>query len=299
MKKILVCAALALMACDPSAKASGDVIATGEPSLEYETCGATAQCESGLRCVDRVCRSTNAAIIGDYFAAAGDLAVESGDLQAAVNAYDKAVNQYKVAKKEPPVDLICRHGATLTAARNNPENAERAARALHQCARAAPVGSAMRDRALGNLAALGELGLDPDLLATDDAAKYLTKAPKGPDSESVKLTLVSTVSSRSGSYDSFTAAFGGQAMRDKLISCWESYNQASGKDELALTFRFKHRFQQGTYESQDGYKLSMYDGPAGDAAALACVKPVLEAAVDSFSGGSGSWEGDVTFKLAP
>jgi hypothetical protein len=293
----VLCALPLAAGCDPSAKASGEG-ATGERSKEYESCGATLECEPGLRCADDICRSPATVIIGDYWAAVGRRALAAGEKERAVTAYGEAVNQYKAANQEPPLALYCGQGHALTAARDNVEYAETGARVLHRCARLAPVGSALRRQALTDLAALGDVGLDPVLLGTDAADKYLTKAPKAPPSDKVRLTL--------GGVDTtpgFVTTFGGKPMRDKLIGCWEAYNKETGETDLTLSFRFKYRFVRGVYESQDGYKLSMYDADAPSdpavAAAVACAKPHIEALVDGFSDGSGRWDGEVTFQLAP
>ncbi len=228
---------------------------------------------------------------------------QTHDINGAVDAFAEAVNQYKAAGREPPLSLYCAQGHVLAAARSNVDLAEQAARVLHRCVRLAPVGSALRRQGLADLALLGEVGLDPLLLATEGADKYLTKEPMRPSSDKVKLTLLTTVRTHADSFDAFQAKVGGPEARGALIKCWEQYNKDSGKDSLAMTFRFKYRFVRGIYESQDGYKLQMYDptvpGDAKLAAAVTCAKPIVDELTDGFSEGSGSWDGDVTFTLAP
>lgn len=300
---LIACVALA-GGCDPSAKAqNGEGTGHGQPSAEYESCGSTLQCESGLHCGDGICRSPDTVIVGDYYAALGQHLFQTKDMSGAVNAFAEAVNQYKAAGREPPLSLYCEQGHVLAANRSNVDLAEQAARVLHRCVRLAPVGSALRRHGMADLALIGEVGLDPLLLATEGADKYLTKAPMRPSSDKVKLTLSSTVSTHADSFSAFQAKVGGPEARNALIKCWEQYNKDSGKDSLALTFRFKYRFVRGVYESQDGYKLQMYDpdtpSDAKLAAAMQCAKPIVAQLTDGFSQGSGSWDGDVTFTLAP
>jgi len=300
---LIACVAVAA-GCDPSAKAqNGEGTGHGQPSSEYESCGSTAECGSGLHCGDGICRSPDTVVVGDYYAALGKHLFATHDSAGAVNAFAEAINQYKAAGREPPLSLYCAQGHILAAARTNGDLAEQAARVLHRCVRLAPVGSALRRHGLADLALLGEVGLDPLLLATESADKYLTKAPMRPSSDKVKLTLSTTVSTHADSFSAFQEKVGGTEARNGLVKCWEQYNQDSGKDSLAMTFRFKYRFVRGVYESQDGYKLQMYDpetpGDGKLAAAVNCAKPVIEQLTDGFSQGSGSWDGAVTFTLAP
>lgn len=301
----LVFAALFLIACDPSARAqgAGESGLGGQLSHEYETCSASLQCTAGLRCAAGQCRAQDSVIIGDYHAAVGDKAFRAKNLEAAATSYAEAVNQYKAADREPPLWLYCDQGNVLAAAASNQEYAETAARVLHRCARLAPVGSAERKRALANLAVLGDAGLDPLLLATDSADKYLTKGPKMPSVDRIKLTVQSAVRTSASSHDELVAQLGTPAMRERLLPCWEAYAKVGGDERMAVTYEFKNRFVRGTYASDDGYKIAMSDAsgaatPAA-AAAAACAKPPVEEVVSSFKGGSGGWDGAITLVMAP
>lgn len=302
----IVLAALVAVGCDPSAKAQG----AGESGMgmqlsqEYETCSASTKCASGLRCAAGQCRAQDAVIIADYHAAAGERAFRAKELERAVAAYAEAVNLYKASgDREPPLWLYCDQGHVLAAARDNQEYAELGARVLHRCARLAPVGSAERERALADLALLGDAGLDPLLLATETADKYLTKAPRMPSADRIKLTVQSSARTSASSHTDFVAELGTPAMRERLLSCWETYAKATRDERMAVTFSFKNRFVRGTYADDDGYKLAMEDAaPATTPAAVAataCAKPVVAELTSGFKGGSGGWDGDITLMLAP
>ena len=53
--------------CDPRAKSSSsDAVASSDrQSRAYESCATTSDCTGELRCFERVCRSTQASVIGD------------------------------------------------------------------------------------------------------------------------------------------------------------------------------------------------------------------------------------------
>jgi hypothetical protein len=300
--------AMLAVACDPSAKAQGSAApgAGVQLSQEYETCAASTQCATGLRCAAGECRAQDSVIIGDYHAAVGHKAFAAKDLELAVGAYAEAVNQYKASEREPPLWLYCDQGHVLAAAKDNVEYAELGARVLHRCARLAPVGSLERKQALADLAILGDVGLDPLLLATEAADKYLTKAPKMPSADRIKLTVEGAVRTSASSYTDFTAALGTPAMRQRLLPCWETFARDAGDERMTVTFRFKSRYSQGKYEGDDGYKLSMYDAAGATAptvpaaiAATACAKPMVEEVASSFKSRSGSWDGDISLVMAP
>ena len=286
---------LLLAACDSSAKATdGSGGATASPSRQYESCASTDECESGLRCVDSVCRSSEAVVVGDYHAAAGARALAAGDMDEAVRSYAEAANQYKAGGKEPPTWLDCAHGHALTVARQNSDYAELAARVLHRCVTAAPVGSALRGRGLADLAELGDLGLDPLILATNPPADlYLTKGARKPDADAVKVTVTGDGKASGPGWDQLVAAITGA--RDQLLPCWEQHGQ---EGTLSVPFRFRNRFQQGEYEDSDRFVLSMQDAPGGDAAARACVTGVLAPIVKDYRG-RGGFDTVATISLGP
>jgi hypothetical protein len=311
MTRTFTCAAMAAImvletACDPKAKAGGSGIAgasASQLSSEYESCSSSLECVPGLRCADGTCRLAKASVVGDYHAAVGMKALKAGELEAAIAAYGEAVNQYKASNEiEVPVVLYCEQGHALTQLRRNPEYAELAARVLHRCVMGTPNGSELRKQALADLALLGDVGLDPLLLARPEAGdRYMTKAPKRPPAESLKVTVGGDIRTRARSYQSFVEQLETSEMRDALLPCWEQYWKATTKTELTLTFPFKHRFHEGVYEEEDRYKLSVGESPATSDPALAaahqCAAGVLETFAKEFRGGSGSWSGDATITL--
>src|ERR1044071_420175 len=146
-------------ACDSHATASDPQSGGGraeQKGREYESCSATLHCQDELRCFDGMCRRAKRSNVGDYYAALGALQRTRGDMEAAIASYAQALAHYdadKAAGNLPP-DVDCAYGATLAAARAKKEHAELAARVLHRCILSVPVGSALRDGALANLALL-------------------------------------------------------------------------------------------------------------------------------------------------
>jgi len=311
MTRTLVFVALAAsvalaVACDPRAKAGNAAKGGGsgsQLSTEYESCTSSLECVPGLRCADEVCRSPKTSIVADYHAAVGRRALAEGKVDTAIAEYVEAVNQYKADDNvDVPVSLYCEQGAALVQARRNPEHAELAARVLHRCVLGTPNGSALRRRALDDLALLGDVGLDPLLLArAEPGDRYLTKAPKKPPTDSLRVTITGDVRTSSRSYQTFVTQMQSPAVRDMLAPCWEQYWKATSKTSLAVTVPLKHRFYEGVYESQDGYKLVVGDAAAPADAALAaatmCVSAAMNDFAKDFKGGSGSWGGDVIITI--
>jgi hypothetical protein len=292
-----------LCACDAKANSSEERSTNnGQQSREYESCASTRQCASGLRCADDICRLEANSILGDYHAAAGALAMAAGDIEDAITAYGEAVNQYKAANNlDVPVALFCAQGHALTTKRKTPEYANLAARVLHRCVLGMPAGSNMRSLALSDLARLAEVGLDPLLLAQEPGDSYMTKKAKAPARDSLKVKVTSAVSTKSRSHDNLVTKLGSPELLQALLPCWDAFAAAGGEGAMAVAVTFKHRFHQGVYESQDGYKLSMEDGPApagaANVAANGCARTALAPMVKEFRGGSGRWDGVITIAL--
>ncbi len=292
-----------LCACDAKANSSEQrATNNGQQSREYESCASTRQCASGLRCADGLCRLEANSILGDYHTAAGALALASGDTEAAITAYGEAVNQYKAANNlEVPVALFCAQGHALTKKRKTPEYANLAARVLHRCVLGMPAGSQMRGRALRDLALLAEVGLDPLLLAQEPGDSYMTRKAKAPARDSLKVKVTSAVSTKSRSHGNFVTKLESPELLQALLPCWDAFTAASGEGTMTIAIAFKHRFHQGVYESQDGYRLAMEDGPApsgaANVAAHQCVRTTLTPIVKKFRGGSGRWDGIITIAL--
>jgi hypothetical protein len=279
-------ALLALFAgCDSKATASDPQSAAPRPeqkSKEYESCGASMHCADELRCFDQTCRRTARSTVGDYFAALGARARARGDHEAAIAAYTSALGHYDSEKVPLPPDVDCAYGGALAAAKSNRDHLELGARVLHRCVLAVPSASPLRDKALAELAALDEAGLDPLLLgASKTADLYLTKGPAKPATDKLALA-VTAVPQPAKSMAAITDALGAQ--KAALISCWEAYNSASKKDAMAVTIGLKSGYAQSEYEDETGVwvlKLEPATAVAGtpEAAADACVRQILEPAL--------------------
>jgi len=273
--------------CDSRATASDPAASHAEQKArEYESCSASVQCQDDLRCFDHACRRTARSTVGDYFAAAGVLARDRGDLEGAIAAYAQALAHYDAEKLGLPPDVDCAYGATLAAAKAKKEHAELAARVLHRCVLAVPVGSRLRDQALAGLATLGDAGLDPVLLgATKLADLYLTKAPVRPATDKLTVTVTPTPVPTGKSYGLIPDKLNEPEVRAALVGCWEAWSAASHKDALAVTVGIKVSYIPSEYDDEAGTYPVKLDPPvplaAGspDAAADACVRQILEPAI--------------------
>src|ERR1041384_6195515 len=104
--RVLLAIALAAVGCDSRATASDPSAGRAEQkSKEYETCGASMQCQDELRCFDHACRRIARSTGGDYFAAAGAHARGKGELEAAIADYAQALGHYDAEKVALPPDI--------------------------------------------------------------------------------------------------------------------------------------------------------------------------------------------------
>jgi hypothetical protein len=148
---------------------------------------------------------------------------------------------------------------------------------------AAPVGSALRDRAIAELAALADVGLDPLLLgATKTSDLYLTKGPTKPASD--KLAVTVTAAPEPKSLPAIVAKLAEPDLRAALIACWDQYNTAAKKDVLAATIGVKSAYVAAEFEDEPGRYLWKLDPPVAlpagaDADADACVRKIVEPAL--------------------
>ena len=288
--------------CDPRAKSSSnDGVASSErQSKAYESCATTSDCSGELRCFERVCRSTQASVIGDYHAALGAFELAEGHIEAAIKAYTDAVNTYEAEKVPTPLAVLCGKGRALAGARDDREQAERAAKTLHNCLLKAPVGSVYREQALDDLAKLGAAGLDPVLLGRDKTAdEYLTKKPKGPASDKIQLAVTGDAKKPKSGYTAFITEL--QGMRDQLLPCWEASYEATKEPALSVDIKFKSSYQQGEYEEDDGYRLSIKSPPPAAGSPEACVVDAVSAVADAHGKANrkklGSWDATITLAL--
>lgn len=254
----LVCGAAAcLAACDPRAAASQKAAEPAVTSAAYETCRAAADCAEGLRCTDGVCLAARSRL-GDYHAAVGELSLERGAISEAVAAYNLAIAQYEQDGLAVPADVYCAQGSALTEARMDPQMAEAAARVLHRCMLDVPPGSALYRGAMANLAVLGEVGLEPKLLARDQPADlYLTRQPKKPPLDKLVLAVKGDLSRSKSTYEDFLKVLGADEAKAKLAPCWEAHWKETREETMRVTLPF-------------GYRLRLHpDNPALDKASLA------------------------------
>jgi hypothetical protein len=279
---LLVCA---VAGCDSRAKASDPQARAESKSKEYESCGASLHCQDDLRCFDNVCRRTARSNVGDYFAALGAQQLAKGETEAAIDSYNRALGHYDSEKIGLPPDVDCAYGAALAAGKQKKEHAELAARVLHRCILAVPVGSILRDRALAQLATVSDAGLDPLALGrTQLADVYLTRGPQKPSSDKVGVSVAANPSIDKKTYHFIPERLAEADMKNALVACWEQYNTATHKDTLAVTVGIKVSYIASEYEDEAGVFTTKLEPavamPAGpEATADQCVRAAVEPAI--------------------
>jgi hypothetical protein len=279
--------ALALTGCDSRATASDPAAGRAEQkSREYETCGASLQCQDELRCFDHACRRVARSTVGDYYAAAGALARSKGDLEAAIIAYAQALGHYDAEKVALPPDVDCAYGAALAAAKAKKDHAELGARVLHRCVLAVPVGSRLREQALAELAGLADAGLDPVLLGANKVADlYLTKAAARPPVDKLTVTVTPSPAPTAKSYGLIPDKVNEAELHAGLVACWDAYSTATKKDTMTVAIGVKASYIASEYEDEPGTFVVKLDPAAGlapgspEAAADACVRQIVEPAI--------------------
>ncbi|HLL23182.1 MAG TPA: hypothetical protein VK427_13680 [Kofleriaceae bacterium] len=276
----LAAALCLLAACDTKATASdpqgGAAPRAEAKGREYESCGATLHCGEHLRCFDNTCRRTARSAVGDYYAAVAGSALRRGETDVAIASYAQALNQYeaeKVAGGVPP-ELDCAYGAALATGKAKKENAELAARVLHRCVLAVPVGSTLRSEALAQLATLEGSGLDPLLLgAAKTADLYLTKAAR-PSAEKLVVTVTATPEPKK-SFAAIRDKLMSADVRPGLVACWEAAKQES----LAVTLGVKSAYIESEYEDDPGAFAVKVEAPTSVDGTEACVRGIVEPAL--------------------
>lgn len=284
--RVLLAVALTIAGCDSRATASDPAGGRAERSREYESCGASAQCQDDLRCFDHTCRRMARSVVGDYYAAAGARARARGDAEGAIAAYAQAVGHYDAEKIARPPDVDCAYGGALAAARTSKEHGELGARILHGCVLATPAASRLRAQALADLAELADAGLDPVLLGAGKLAdRYLTRAPSRPATDKLTVTVVPTPMPAGKSYPQIPDKLNEADVRGALVACWEAYNAAAHKDALTVTIGVKSSYHPSEYEDEPGTFSVKLDPPIAllpgspEAAADSCVRQVAEPAI--------------------
>jgi hypothetical protein len=280
----------AFAGCDSRAKASDPQSSRPEAkSKEYESCGASLHCQDDLRCFDNVCRRGARSTVGDYYAALGTVSRTRGDLELAIDSFNKALGHYDSEKIALPPDIDCAYGATLAAAKAKKENAELAARVLHRCVLAVPVGSSMRTQALTDLASLTDAGLDPLALGrTALADVYLTNAPQKPESKPVSVTITANPPVDKKTFPMVTERLSQPDMKTALVACFDVYSAASKKDTMAVSIGIKWSYIASEYEDEPGRFTSKVDPaiampPGPEASADQCVRAAVEPALKALN----------------
>lgn len=277
----LLAAIVFVVACDSRAAApEPQAAARSEPkSKEYESCGATMHCQDDLRCFDNACRRIARSTVGDYHAALGAAAHARGDLEPAIAAYKSALGHYDAERLPLPPDVDCAYGAALVAAKDNKEHAELGARVLHRCVLAAPVGSALRDRALAELTKLADSGLDPLLLGANKTADlYLTKGRATTETLEVSVTAVPVPSA--AAYAKVPERLAAADLKQALMACRDKHKATTHKDALIVVLGLKVAFVGNPDYEEEGSFATKIDPPApGAGADDACVRAVVEPAI--------------------
>ncbi|HUS27377.1 MAG TPA: hypothetical protein VMZ53_02680 [Kofleriaceae bacterium] len=277
--------AFAVAGCDSRAKASDPQVRSESKSKEYESCGASLHCQDDLRCFDNVCRRGARSNVGDYFAALGAQQLARGETEASIDSYNKALGHYDSEKIGLPPDVDCAYGAALAAGKQKKEHAELAARVLHRCILAVPVGSVLRTQALAQLAGITDAGLDPlSLGRTQLADVYLTRAPQKPSSDKIGVTIAANPPIDKKTYHFIPDRLAEQDMRNALVACWEQYNNATHKDTLVASVGVKVSYVASEYEDEPGSFSTKLEPavamPAGpEATADQCVRAAVEPAI--------------------
>ncbi len=266
---------LLLVACDSRAKASDP--GGGQRSKEYESCGATVQCDGELRCFDNVCRRTARSTVGDYFAAVGANLRAKGDLDGAVGAYNQAAGHYDSEKVATPPDLDCAYGSALAAARDKKENGELGAKLLHRCLLAIP-GGVLRERALADLATLSDAGLDPLTLGRNAPADLYLKLAAAPPPSTDKTVTV----------EAKPTAAGIQPIVDKLMGAdlHGAFVACASKAAVAVSLPIKNVYYASQYDDEPGgYGLKLDAAKPGAPPDETCIRAIVEPALKGVNAG--------------
>ncbi|MEO6777197.1 MAG: hypothetical protein ABI467_29990 [Kofleriaceae bacterium] len=282
---VLILVLLLVGACDSRAKASDPGVRSEQKSKEFESCGTSSHCADNLRCFANVCKRTARSTVGDYFAALGASQRARGDLETAISSYNQALGHYDSEKIALPPDIDCAYGAALAAAKGKKEHAELGARVLHRCLLAVPVGSALRDRALVDLATLSDAGLDPLALGrTSLADVYLTRSPTAPSTDKLAVTVVAAPAVTAKSFPTIADKLNETDPRSALVACWQAYNAATHNNTMSVTIPVSVKYNPSEYEDESGSYTTKIDppstlSPGAEASADACVRGVFEPAI--------------------
>jgi hypothetical protein len=278
---------LVAAACDSRAKASDPP--RGGQSKELESCSTSSDCAEHLRCFENACQRTARSAVGDYFAALGAQLKAKGDIEGAIDAYNRALGHYDSEKIALPPDVDCAYGAALAAGKSSKAHAELAARVLHRCMLAVPVGSHLREQALADAATLADTGLDPLAFGRSSLADvYLTRAPQKPNTDKLQVAVTANPPPSGKTYHLIPDKLGEPDMKSALVACWDAYNAATHKVALAVSIGIKSAYIPSEYEDEAGTFSTKLDPavtmpPGPEASADQCVRAAVEPALKSLA----------------
>jgi hypothetical protein len=307
-RRVLLLIGLAA-ACDPAVRTdtrAGSATSGELRSRELETCARSADCAGELRCFDGVCRVARAPLGAELQTAIGDRALAAGKANEAAGAYGLAVAEFDKEKLAPPADLLCNLGRAMVA--DLGDRGALAARALHRCLLAAPTGSELRRRALLDVAALVELGLDPALMGrTELGADYALKAPPAPPSDSLEVKVAVQSRSRAASLKKFTRILESRPeVKSALAGCWKAHWDATRKSEMVVTVTYRYGFDLDALEDLDHTWIRAAEAEPPAEPPLADATRCVRAALDPLASSEGRkmreearWDAAVTFTVAP
>lgn len=272
------------------------------PSSVGETCGASADCERDLRCVDAVCLPERTSRLGDYQWAAGRAALDKGDPVAATEALQRAVAQYETEELPAPAALLCDTGAALARREGDARAGELAATLLHRCVLTAPAGGHDYHRGLAALASLEAIGLEPSLVGRDTVAdSYLVGTARPSGEPPIMVTPVAAAKDKG--FTAFTTNLSTTAKTD-LLNCHTRFTTATKKTQLAVGLDLKNKAVLGDDDAVVGAKLDAtlaLTSPDLDATAAECVRAAVAKAAQEFAkdrkASSGSWSGTITVTI--
>jgi hypothetical protein len=308
-RRLLLLFAAAAAACDPAVRTdsrAGAAPASDLRSRELETCSRSADCAAELRCFDGACRPGKAPVAAELQSAVGDRALAAGKPRDAAAAYALAVGEFEKEKLAVPVELLCNHARALVA--DLGDRGEQAARTLHRCLLGAPVGSQVRRRAMTDVAALVELGLDPAVMGrAEPADSYPFKAPPAPAADALAVVVAVQSRSRAGSLKRFQRALETRPeVKAALASCWKPYWEATHKAEMKVTIAYRYGFDLDALGDLDHTWIRAADAEApadpAEAEATRCTRAALEQLASSEGrkmGEEARWDAAMTFTVAP
>lgn len=309
MRRGLVVLIALAAACDPAVRTdsrAGSTPSGEHRSRELETCSRSADCAAELRCFEGTCRVARAPVAAEVQVALGDRALAGGKPREAAEAYALAVAGFDKEQLPPPAELLCNQGRAMVA--DLGDRAPQAARALHRCLLAAPTGSELRRRAVLDLAALVELGLDPALMARKELADdYPMKAPPAPPADSLAIKVAVQSRSRAGSLKKFTRVLETRPeVKSALGGCWKAHWEATRKNEMVVTVTYRYGFDLDALDDLDHTWIRAAEAEPPADPALADATRCVRAALDPLASNEGRkmgeearWDAAVTFTVTP